>query len=177
MNPQVGIVLGSDSDLPLMKDTVKLFDKMGISYELTISSAHRAPEKTATYAKTAEDRGLKVIIAAAGLAAHLPGVIAAHTILPVIGVPVKSGALDGVDALYSIAQMPPGIPVASVAINGAKNAAILAVQILATADEALAAKLRQLKEDLAREVEAKDARLKELGVEGYLYPRGHETNK
>ncbi len=167
MNPQVGIVLGSDSDLPLMKDAVKLFDKMGISYELTISSAHRAPEKTATYARTAEDRGLKVIIAAAGLAAHLPGVIAAHTILPVIGVPVKSGALDGVDALYSIAQMPPGIPVASVAINGAKNAAILAVQILATADEALANKLRQLKEDLAREVEAKDARLKELGVEGY----------
>ena len=167
MNPRVGIVLGSDSDLPLMKDAVKLFDKMGIFYELTISSAHRAPEKTATYARTAEDRGLKVIIAAAGLAAHLPGVIAAHTILPVIGVPVKSGALDGVDALYSIAQMPPGIPVASVAINGAKNAAILAVQILATADEALANKLRQLKEDLAREVEAKDARLKELGVEGY----------
>ncbi len=177
MNPKVGIVLGSDSDLPLMKDAVKLLDKLGISYELTISSAHRAPEKTATYARTAEDRGLKVIIAAAGLAAHLPGVIAAHTILPVIGVPVKSGALDGVDALYSIAQMPPGIPVASVAINGAKNAAILAVQILATADEALATKLRQLKEDLAREVESKDARLKELGVEGYLYPIGHETNK
>ncbi|AQS59789.1 5-(carboxyamino)imidazole ribonucleotide mutase [Desulforamulus ferrireducens] len=168
MNPQVGLVLGSDSDLPLMKDAVKLLEKFGIAYEITISSAHRAPDKTATYARTAEARGLKVIIAAAGLAAHLPGVIAAHTILPVIGVPVKSGALDGVDALYSIAQMPPGIPVASVAINGAKNAAILAAQILATTDEALAAKLRQFKEDLAREVESKDARLKELGVEGYL---------
>ncbi|WP_003544064.1 5-(carboxyamino)imidazole ribonucleotide mutase [Desulfotomaculum nigrificans] len=168
MTAQVGIVLGSDSDLPLMQDAVKMLDKLGINYEITISSAHRAPDKTAAYARTAEARGLKVIIAAAGLAAHLPGVIAAHTILPVIGVPVKSGALNGVDALYAIVQMPPGIPVASVAINGAKNAAILAAQIIAASDNLVREKLLQLKEDLAREVEARDARLKELGVAEYL---------
>ncbi|ABO50881.1 5-(carboxyamino)imidazole ribonucleotide mutase [Desulforamulus reducens MI-1] len=168
MTALVGIVLGSDSDLPLMKDAVKILDTLEISYEVTISSAHRAPEKTAEYARSAEARGIKVIIAAAGLAAHLPGVIAAHSILPVIGVPVKSGALEGVDALYSIAQMPPGIPVASVAINGAKNAAILAAQMIALADASLGKKLHDFKEDLAREVEAKDSKLKELGVEGYL---------
>ncbi|SHF36461.1 5-(carboxyamino)imidazole ribonucleotide mutase [Desulforamulus putei] len=168
MSVLVGIVLGSDSDLPLMKDAVKTLEKFGISYELSISSAHRAPDKTAAYARTAESRGLKVIIAAAGLAAHLPGVLAAHTVLPVIGVPVKSGALDGVDALYSIAQMPPGIPVASVAINGAKNAAILAAQIIALSDDTVRQKLHRFKEELAGEVEAKDARLKELGVDGYL---------
>ncbi|GAB6180227.1 5-(carboxyamino)imidazole ribonucleotide mutase [Desulfotomaculum defluvii] len=168
MTALVGIVLGSDSDLPLMKDAVKILEQLKIPYELTISSAHRAPDKTAEYARMAEVRGLKVIIAAAGLAAHLPGVIAAHTVLPVIGVPVKSGALDGVDALYSIAQMPPGIPVASVAINGAKNAAILAAQMIALADDTLSKKLYRMKEELAREVEAKDSKLKELGVEGYL---------
>lgn len=164
----VGIVLGSDSDLPLMKDAVKQLEKFGLSYEIMISSAHRAPEKTAEFAKTAADRGLKVIIAAAGLAAHLPGVIAAHTTLPVIGVPVKSGALEGVDALYSIVQMPPGIPVAAVGINAAKNAAILAAQIVAVFDGATREKLEQFKETLAKEVEAKDAKLQELGVEGYL---------
>lgn len=168
MATQVGIVLGSDSDLPLMQDAVKMLDKFGIEYELTISSAHRVPDKTATYARTAESRGLKVIIAAAGLAAHLPGVIAAHTILPVIGVPVKSGALNGVDALYAIVQMPSGIPVASVAINGAKNAAILAAQIIATGDQRVKEKLVQYKKDLALEVEAKDSKLKELGVAEYL---------
>lgn len=168
MTALVGIVLGSDSDLPLMKDAVKTLEKFGIPYELSISSAHRAPDKTAAYARTAESRGLKVLIAAAGLAAHLPGVVAAHTVLPVIGVPVKSGTLDGVDALYSIAQMPPGIPVASVAINGAKNAAILAVQMIALSDDTVREKLHRFKEELAREVEAKDARIKELGVDGYL---------
>lgn len=168
MNPLVGIVLGSDSDLPLMKDAVKMLDKLGIPYEITISSAHRAPDKTAQYARSAESRGLKVIIAAAGLAAHLPGVIAAHTILPVIGVPVKSGAMDGIDALYAIVQMPPGIPVASVAINGAKNAAILAAQMIATSNQEVGIRLHRLKEELAGEVEAKDARLKEMGVQGYL---------
>ncbi|MCL5780198.1 MAG: 5-(carboxyamino)imidazole ribonucleotide mutase [Firmicutes bacterium] len=168
MTALVGIVLGSDSDLPLMKDAVKTLEKFGIPYELSISSAHRAPDKTAAYARTAESRGLKVLIAAAGLAAHLPGVVAAHTVLPVIGVPVKSGALDGVDALYSIAQMPPGIPVASVAINGAKNAAILAVQMIALSDDTVREKLHRFKEELAREVEAKDVRIKELGVDGYL---------
>lgn len=168
MNPLVGIVLGSDSDLPLMKDAVNMLDKLGIPYETTISSAHRAPDKTAHYARTAESRGLKVIIAAAGLAAHLPGVIAAHTILPVIGVPVKSGAMDGIDALYAIVQMPPGIPVATVAINGAKNAAILAAQMIATSNLEVGIRLHRLKEELAGEVEAKDARLKEMGVQGYL---------
>ncbi len=168
MTALVGIVLGSDSDLPLMKDAVKTLEKFGIPYELSISSAHRAPDKTAAYARTAESRGLKVLIAAAGLAAHLPGVVAAHTVLPVIGVPVKSGTLDGVDALYSIAQMPPGSPVASVAINGAKNAAILAVQMIALSDDTVREKLHRFKEELAREVEAKDARIKELGVDGYL---------
>ncbi|MDO7788406.1 5-(carboxyamino)imidazole ribonucleotide mutase [Desulforamulus aquiferis] len=168
MTAMVGIVLGSDSDLPMMKDAVKVLEKFGITYEMNISSAHRAPDKTAHYARAAESRGMKVIIAAAGLAAHLPGVIAAHTVLPVIGVPVKSGALDGVDALYSIAQMPPGIPVASVAINGAKNAAILAAQIIATTDNSIKEKLYQYKEEMVQEVEAKDAKVKELGVEGYL---------
>ena len=168
MTALVGIILGSDSDLPLMKDAVKMLEKFAIPYEVTISSAHRAPEKTAEYAKTAESRGLKVLIAAAGLAAHLPGVVAAHTILPVIGVPIKSGALDGVDALYSIVQMPPGIPVASVGINGAKNAAILAAQMLSVSDDEIREKLHQFKADLAKEVELKDANLKELGVEGYL---------
>lgn len=168
MTALVGIVLGSDSDLPLMKDAVKTLEKFGIPYELSISSAHRAPDKTAAYARTAESRGLKVLIAAAGLAAHLPGVVAAHTVLPVIGVPVKSGTLDGVDALYSIAQMPPGSPVASVAINGARNAAILAVQMIALSDDTVREKLHRFKEELAREVEAKDARIKELGVDGYL---------
>lgn len=168
MTALVGIVLGSDSDLPLMKDAVKTLEKFGIPYELSISSAHRAPDKTAAYARTAESRGLKVLIAAAGLAAHLPGVVAAHTVLPVIGVPVKSGTLDGVDALYSIVQMPPGSPVASVAINGARNAAILAVQMIALSDDTVREKLHRFKEELAREVEAKDARIKELGVDGYL---------
>lgn len=168
MKPLVGIVLGSDSDLPLMKDAVKMLEKLNIPYEISISSAHRAPDKTAEYAKRAEARGLKVIIAAAGLAAHLPGVIAAHTILPVIGVPVKSGALEGVDALYAIVQMPPGIPVASVAINGAKNSAILAAQMIATGSPQVAEKLHSLKAQLAQEVEAKDSRIKELGVENYL---------
>lgn len=168
MTALVGIVLGSDSDLPMMKDAVNMLEKMSIPYELNISSAHRAPDKTADYARTAESRGIKVIIAAAGLAAHLPGVIAAHTILPVIGVPVKSGAMDGLDALYSIAQMPPGIPVASVAINGAKNAAILAAQIIAVADDSVKEKLHQLKGDMTKEVEAKNAKVKELGIEGYL---------
>ncbi|CCO09222.1 5-(carboxyamino)imidazole ribonucleotide mutase [Desulforamulus hydrothermalis] len=168
MSALVGIVLGSDSDLPLMKDAVQTLEKFGIPYELNISSAHRAPDKTAAYAKSAASRGLKVIIAAAGLAAHLPGVLAAHTVLPVIGVPVKSGALNGVDALYAIAQMPPGVPVASVAVNGAKNAAILAAQMIALTDASLQQQLYRFKEHLAAEVEEKDARLKEFGVDGYL---------
>ncbi|MCL6638409.1 MAG: 5-(carboxyamino)imidazole ribonucleotide mutase [Firmicutes bacterium] len=166
--PLVGIVMGSDSDLPVMKDCAKVLDEFGIPYEITISSAHRVPEKTAGYARTAAERGLAVIVAAAGGAAHLPGVIAAHTPLPVIGVPVKSGALAGVDALYAIVQMPPGVPVATVAINGAKNAGILAAQIIGATDRAVREKVAAFKEKMARQVEEKDARLAALGVDGYL---------
>ncbi|MCL4440050.1 MAG: 5-(carboxyamino)imidazole ribonucleotide mutase, partial [Firmicutes bacterium] len=128
--PLVGIVMGSDSDLPVMKGAVDILKQLGIESEVVISSAHRVPEKTAQYAKSVEERGLKVIIAGAGMAAHLPGVIAASTILPVIGVPIQSGALAGTDALYAIVQMPPGIPVATMAVNGAKNAGIFAAQVL-----------------------------------------------
>ena len=128
--PLVGILMGSDSDLPVMEKAAEVLREMGIPFEMDISSAHRLPDKTAHYAKTARERGLEVLIAGAGMAAHLAGVLAAHTTLPVIGVPLKSGALEGVDALYSTVQMPPGIPVATVGIYGAKNAAYLACEIL-----------------------------------------------
>ncbi len=126
----VGIVMGSDSDLPLMEEAAKVLKEMGVPYEMDISSAHRLPEKTADYAKAARSRGLEVLIAGAGMAAHLAGVLAAYTTLPVIGVPLRSGALNGVDALYSTVQMPSGIPVATVGVDGAKNAAYLACEIL-----------------------------------------------
>ena len=135
--PQVGIIMGSDSDLPVMADAAKVLDDFGIDYELTIVSAHRTPDRMYEYAKTARQRGLKLIIAGAGGAAHLPGMTAAITDLPVIGVPVKTRALSGVDSLYSIVQMPGGIPVATVAINGATNAGLLAVQILGAFDTAI----------------------------------------
>ncbi|MBM7854249.1 5-(carboxyamino)imidazole ribonucleotide mutase [Desulfohalotomaculum tongense] len=166
--PLVGIVMGSDSDLTVMKGAADILDRFGIPYEVIISSAHRVPEKTAGYARTAKERGLKVIIAGAGMAAHLPGVIAALTPLPVIGVPIKSGALEGVDALYAIVQMPPGIPVATVGINGAKNAGILAVQIIGVSDQEIQQKILDYKEEMARDVEKKADKLNELGIEGYL---------
>lgn len=128
--PVVGIIMGSDSDLPVMEKAAEVLREMGVPFEMDISSAHRLPEKTAEYARTARQRGIEVIIAGAGMAAHLAGVVAAHTTLPVIGVPLKSGALNGIDALYSTVQMPPGIPVATVAIDGARNAAYLACSIL-----------------------------------------------
>lgn len=165
---KVAIVMGSDSDLPVMKDTAKLLESFDIQYEIVISSAHRVTDKTVEYAKSAESRGIEVIIAGAGMAAHLPGVIAAVTPLPVIGVPLKSGALDGVDALYAIVQMPSGIPVATVAINGAKNAAILAAQILSVKYPEIREKIKGYKEKLAEEVNAKDKALQELGIDGYL---------
>lgn len=168
VKPMVGIVMGSDSDLPVLQDAAKLLDQFGIPYEVIIASAHRVPEKTAEYARTAEERGLKVIIAAAGLAAHLPGVIAAQTPLPVIGVPICSGALAGVDALYAIVQMPPGIPVATVAINGAKNAAVLAAQIIGCQQPEILERIKLYKADLAKSVEVKADRLAKLGIEGYL---------
>ena len=138
MTPIVSIIMGSTSDLPVMEKAAQLLNDMHVPFEMNALSAHRTPEAVEQFAKQAAGRGIKVIIAAAGMAAALPGVIAANTTLPVIGVPVKGSVLDGVDALYSIIQMPPGIPVATVAINGAMNAAILAVQMLALADPALA---------------------------------------
>lgn len=166
--PLVGIVMGSDSDLPVMQEAARILDELGIPSEVVISSAHRAPDKTADYARSAVERGLAVIIAGAGGAAHLPGVIAAYTPLPVIGVPIESGSLKGLDALYAIVQMPSGIPVATVAINGAKNAGILAAQIIGSRDPAIRAAVTAYKDQLARQVGEKDALLAELGIGGYL---------
>lgn len=148
--PSVRVLLGSKSDLDSCQPIKDTLAEFGVEYDFHVSSAHRKPEQTALLAKNAAAEGVKVIIACAGMAAHLPGVIASHTHLPVIGVPLSGGALNGVDALYSIAQMPPGVPVACVAVNGAKNAALLAIQILATSDEALAARLKSFKESMAR---------------------------
>ncbi len=158
---QVGIVMGSDSDLPVMQKCADALDEFGIGYEMVVSSAHRHPEKTARYARGAADAGLKVIVAGAGGAAHLPGVIASMTTLPVIGVPVAIEPLHGVDSLYSIVQMPPGIPVATVTINGAYNAGLLAVQILALENEELQGKLNSYRQGLAAKVEEKDCLLRE----------------
>lgn len=144
--PLIGILMGSDSDLPVMEKAAEVLKEIGIPYEMDISSAHRLPEKTIEYARTARVRGIEVIIAGAGMAAHLAGVIAANTTLPVIGVPLKSGALNGVDALYSTVQMPPGVPVATVAIDGAKNAAYLACSILSIKYPELAEKLEAFRE-------------------------------
>ena len=154
--PLVGIVMGSDSDLPVMKEAAGILDELKISWEAVISSAHRVPEKTAAYARGAAGRGLAVIIAGAGGAAHLPGVIAAYTPLPVIGVPIKTGALNGVDALYAIVQMPSGVPVATVAINGARNAGILAAQIIGATNLEVRSRVVAYKERLAKQVLAKD---------------------
>ncbi|MGQ9557765.1 MAG: 5-(carboxyamino)imidazole ribonucleotide mutase [Desulfurispora sp.] len=166
--PLVGVVMGSDSDLPIMKEAVDALREFAIPHEVIISSAHRVPEKTAEYARTAAQRGLEVIIAGAGAAAHLPGVIAALTPLPVIGVPIKSGALGGVDALYAIVQMPSGIPVATVAVNGARNAGILAAQMLGIKCAEIRDKVLAYKEKLARQVQAKSQRLAEIGIDAYL---------
>jgi 5-(carboxyamino)imidazole ribonucleotide mutase len=160
---RVGIIMGSDSDLPVMQASADMLDRLGVPYEITIVSAHRTPARLYEYAQTAASRGLKVIIAGAGGAAHLPGMAAAITPLPVIGVPVKSSALSGEDSLLSIVQMPPGVPVATVAINGAANAAILAAQILATADHALAQRVREYKQGLEQMVLDKVARWDEEG--------------
>lgn len=159
MNTQVLIIMGSDSDYQVLEETSKLLTQFEICHEMRISSAHRSPAKTEALVAGAADRGIKVIIAAAGVAAHLPGVVAAGTSLPVIGIPMGGGALNGVDALYSIVQMPGGVPVAAMAIgkSGAKNAAILAVQILALNDLVLGRKLAKFRQEMAREVEEKDA--------------------
>jgi len=163
--PQVLIVMGSDSDLPVMDKAAKVLKEFGVSHEIRISSAHRCPQRTASLAAEAAGRGIRVIIAGAGMAAHLAGVIAAETILPVIGVPIGGGALNGVDALYSTVQMPGGIPVATMAIGkaGAKNAGLFAVQILALTDAALTTKLREYKAKMEQEVEEKDSALQNAG--------------
>lgn len=148
----VGIIMGSDSDAAIMKDAAAALQELGVSYEATVASAHRTPERAAEWAKTAAERGLKVIIAGAGMAAHLPGVLAAFTTLPIIGVPINSGALQGVDALYAIVQMPPGIPVATVGINGARNAGLLAAEILALSDADLTERLQVLRAQMAAKV-------------------------
>lgn len=155
--PFVGILMGSDSDLPIMEEAAKILKEFSIPYEMTISSAHRSPKKTSEYAKCAAEKGIKVIIAGAGSAAHLAGFIAAETILPVIGVPIDSSPLKGMDALLSTVQMPGGVPVAAMAIGkaGAKNAGILTVQILALADKKLQVKLKAYKEKQAKDVEEK----------------------
>ncbi|CAN5789342.1 5-(carboxyamino)imidazole ribonucleotide mutase [soil metagenome] len=149
MSARVGIVMGSKSDLPTMSAAGEVLDRFGVPHEIEVMSAHRSPQRVAEYALGAEERGLRVLIAGAGLAAHLPGVIAAQTVLPVIGVPLLGESLAGADALYSCVQMPPGVPVATVAIGGAKNAAVLAVQILAHSDPELRAALHELKKDMA----------------------------
>ncbi|MCF7957896.1 MAG: 5-(carboxyamino)imidazole ribonucleotide mutase [Phycisphaerae bacterium] len=161
--PKVAIIMGSDSDLSTMKSCLDTLESFGVPIEVRISSAHRSPAATAEFAAGAVDRGLEVIIAAAGMAAHLAGVIAAHTILPVIGVPIASGSLQGFDALLSTVQMPPGIPVATVGIGaaGAKNAALLAVQILARNDKSLRVKLTDYKAELAEGVQKKNAKLQD----------------
>ncbi len=158
--PLVCILMGSDSDLPIMEKAGDVLRKMGVSFEMDICSAHRLPNKTAEYSRTARQRGVEVIIAGAGMAAHLAGVIASHTTLPVIGVPLRSGALDGVDALYSTVQMPPGIPVATVAIDGAKNAAFLACSILSIKHPEISAKLELMRSQTRSELEEKSAKLR-----------------
>lgn len=152
MEKKVGIIMGSDSDLEVMKDAAKIMDDFGINYEITVVSAHRTPERMFTYAKEAKGRGIQVIIAGAGGAAHLPGMVASITTLPVIGVPVKLKTMDGLDSLLSIVQMPGGVPVATVAINNAKNAGLLAVQILALQNESLAEAMQKYKDTMKEEV-------------------------
>lgn len=159
-NPLVGIIMGSDSDLPVMSEAAKVLEEFGVEYEINIVSAHRTPELMADYASNAHKRGLKVIIAGAGGAAHLPGMTAAYSPLPVIGVPVKLKSLDGLDSLLSIVQMPGGVPVATVAINQARNAGLLAVQILATSNESLMEKMIDFKNSLTEMVLEKNRNLK-----------------
>ena len=164
---QVGIVMGSDSDMPVMAKAADILEELGISYEMKIISAHREPDVFFEYAKSAEDRGFKVIIAGAGMAAHLPGMCAAIFPMPVIGIPMHTTSLGGRDSLYSIVQMPSGIPVATVAINGGANAGLLAAKILATSDAALLQKLKDYSQGLKESVQKKDAHLQEKGYRNY----------
>ncbi len=166
--PKVGIVMGSDSDMPVMAKAAEILDKFGIDYEMTIISAHREPDIFFDWAKSAEEKGIKVIIAGAGKAAHLPGMCAALFPMPVVGIPMKTSDLGGVDSLYSIVQMPSGIPVATVAINGGANAGILAAKILATSDPELLAKLKNYSEEMKNDVVKKEDKLESIGYKEYL---------
>lgn len=165
---KVGIVMGSDSDMPVMAKTAEILDKFGIDYEMTIISAHREPDIFFEWAKSAEEKEIKVIIAGAGKAAHLPGMCAALFPMPVVGIPMKTSDLGGVDSLYSIVQMPSGIPVATVAINGGANAGILAAKILATSDAELLAKLKSYSEEMKNDVVKKADKLESIGYKEYL---------
>ena len=165
---KVGIVMGSDSDMPVMAKAAEILDKFGIDYEMRIISAHREPDVFFDYAKSAEEKGFKVIIAGAGKAAHLPGMCAAIFPLPVIGIPMKTSDLGGVDSLYSIVQMPPGIPVATVAIDGGMNAAILAARMLAVSDPELLDRLKAYTTEMKETVQGKDAKLQKLGHKEYM---------
>ncbi|MCH5264534.1 MAG: 5-(carboxyamino)imidazole ribonucleotide mutase [Lachnospiraceae bacterium] len=165
---KVGILMGSDSDLPVMKKAAEMLEKFGVDYEMTIISAHRMPDIFVDYATKAEERGVEVLIAGAGGAAHLPGMCAALFDLPVIGIPIHTKSLGGVDSLYSIVQMPSGIPVATVAIDGAANAAILAAKILSVSDKELRNKLKAYKQEMKEGVSAKAEKLDKLGYEAYI---------
>lgn len=156
---QIGVIMGSDSDYKIMEESIKVLREFEIDFEVKISSAHRTLERTVDWVKAFEAQGGKLIIAAAGLAAHLPGVVAGATTLPVIGVPMRSGAMEGVDALYSIVQMPPGIPVATVGIGAARNAALLAIQILAVEDKSLSIKVKNFRDQMMKDIERKDEAL------------------
>ena len=164
---KVGIVMGSDSDMPVMAKAADILEKLGVEYEMTIISAHREPDVFFEYAKSAESKGWKVIIAGAGMAAHLPGMCAALFPMPVVGVPLSGSKLDGMDAVFSIMQMPPGVPVATVAIDGGMNAAIMAAKILAVSDAELLEKLKAYTVEMKEAVQAKAARLDEVGYEAY----------
>lgn len=165
---QVGIVMGSDSDMPVMAKAADILEELGVSYEITVISAHREPDVFFDYANSAEEKGFKVIIAGAGMAAHLPGMCAAIFPMPVIGIPMHTTSLGGKDSLYSIVQMPSGIPVATVAINGGANAGLLAAKILATSDAALLQKLKDYSKGLKEQVVAKDEKLQQIGYKAYL---------
>jgi 5-(carboxyamino)imidazole ribonucleotide mutase len=167
-SPIVGVIMGSDSDLPTMQAAIEILETFNIPHEVAIVSAHRTPDRMVDYAKTARDRGLQIIIAGAGGAAHLPGMVAALTVLPVIGVPVQTLTLSGLDSLYSIVQMPRGIPVATVAIGNAQNAGLLAAQILGSRDRDLGDRLETYRNDLKVTVETKQTRLQTLGSRAYL---------
>jgi 5-(carboxyamino)imidazole ribonucleotide mutase len=168
MKIEIAIIMGSDSDLPIMKDAAEILDKFCIKYELTIVSAHRTPERMFSFAKNASKKGIKVIIAGAGGSAHLPGMIASLTPLPVIGVPIKGKSFDGLDSLLSIVQMPPGIPVATVGVNGAKNAGILAASIIGINDKKVLNVVKAYKDSLEKEVLKKVQKLEKVGFQKYL---------